>query len=514
MTPGAVSPEDRRRVNDLFHRALELPAVERADFVRRASEGSDVVANEVLSLLQAHEQPDQILDAPLSPKARELAEAAAKAAALVGQQLGQYRVDRILGQGGMGVVYEAWDSDLNRIVAMKCLSPDTTRDPARRERLKREARAGAAFNHPGIATVYTTEEFDGDLFLVSEFVPGETLRDEVARGPVEPARLLQTAIELAQALGAAHDHGVIHRDLKPENVIRMPNGHVKILDFGLARLRDAPPGTQTLTVDGQVFGTPAYMAPEQLRREPVDARSDLFSLGVMLYELLFGEHPFGGADPAATIVAIVESEPRWPRASGEVRASGALRTGLEEIIHTLLRKTPAARFRSAHELAAALERTQTGRAGGPVLQPVAPNPDALRWWTFHQAATCAFYVLLLIPIGFAGQLLGDDIGVPLFLAALVVVVGAVTLRGHLWFTANSMPDEFDHQYVKTARWVRMTDWILVTVAAGTGVAVYRSEGPGRVYAVILLIGAVTSLIASAVIEPATSRAAFGRKSAD
>jgi len=511
VTPGDLNPEARRRVNELFHQALEVPAAERVKFVRQACKGSDAIADDVLGLLEAHERADQLLDAPISAKAQELTDAAAKAAELVGRQLGQYRVDRILGVGGMGVVYEAWDSELLRLVALKAISPDATRDPVRRERLRREARAASSFTHPGIAIVYAIEEFDGELFLVSEFVPGETLRNEVARGPVEPGRVLQTGVELAQALAAVHNQGVIHRDLKPENVIRMPDGHVKILDFGLARMRDPPASLPALTVDGTVFGTPAYMAPEQIRREELDPRSDLFSLGIMLHELLAGDHPFAGADPPATIAAILEREPRSIRARGDDRPSDGVRARLEDIIRTLLRKTPAARFTSAHELVAALERARTGLPIAPPVAVGAMPSDALTWWKFHQAVTCAFYVLLLIPIGLSGQLLGDEVGVPLFLAALVVVVGAVTLRGHLWFTVSSMPGEFDHQQRRTARWVRTTDWLMVAAAAASGLVIHRQS---RVLAVILLIGAVTSLIASSVIEPATSRAAFGKNPAD
>jgi len=509
---GDLNPDDRKRVNALFHRALDLTAAERPSFVRRACEGSDAIADEVLSLLEAHERTDQFLLAPIPSAERKLAEAAVAAAHLVGRQIGQYRVDRILGQGGMGVVYEATDLRLGRVVALKAISPDVTRDSARRERLRREARAAAALTHPGIATVYALEEFDSDLFIAGEFVAGETLREEALRGPADPERVLQTAIELAQALSSAHDHGVVHRDLKPENVIRMPSGRVKILDFGLARMRDAPTNAPVLTEDGALFGTPGYMSPEQIRREPLDARSDLFSLGIVLYELLTGEHPFGGIDPAATIASILEKEPRPFRATGEPRpASGLVLVGLEGVIRTLLRKTPAARFASAHELQAALERVRTGQFTTPATQAARMNPQALRWWKFHQIAACAFYVLLLGPIGLSGQLLGDDIGVPLFLAGLVVVVGAVTLRAHLLFTVTSMPDEFDRQHRSAARWVRATDWVLVVVAAGCGVAVYQ---PSRVYAGILLIGAVTSLIASTFIEPATARAAFGKTPAD
>jgi hypothetical protein len=324
--------------------------------------------------------------------------------------------------------------------------------------------------------------------------------------------VLQTATELAQALAAAHDHGIIHRDLKPENVMRMPDGHVKILDFGLARLRHAAPEATYLTEKGTVYGTPAYMAPEQhLHKEP-DARSDLFSLGIVLYELLSGTHPFGGDDRSATVRAILEGEPKPFRADGGSQPVDATRAGLERIIQKLLRKVTTARFASAHELAAALDGVRTGTLTTPSEASPAALSDAVRWWKFHQAAASAFYVLLLIPIGLSGQLLeNDDVAVPWFLAALVVVAGAVTLRTHLMFTVTSMPAQFALQHQSAARWMRVTDWLVVLITAATGVAGYHNS---RVLAVILLIGAVTSLIASTVIEPATTRAAFGKTSAD
>ena len=204
-------------------------------------------------------------------------------------------------------------------------------------------------------------------------MPGETLRDELARGPLGALRALDTALGIARALAAAHDRGVVHRDLKPENVIRTPGGDVKILDFGLARFRDLPAELAHLTDDGDVLGTPAYMSPEQIRGGTVDGRSDLFALGIMLYELVSGRHPFAGADPASTIARILEGEPaRLTTISTAGAWNAAVLGELEEVVLTCLRKAPEARYRSVHDFVARAR----ARAGAMVTGVGASSPDA------------------------------------------------------------------------------------------------------------------------------------------
>ena len=201
----------------------------------------------------------------------------------VPERIGHYLIRGVLGEGGMGVVYLAEDSRLGRTVALKAVAPQYVGDPARRERLRREARAAASLQHPGIATVFALEEIDDHLYIAGEYVPGETLRDELARGPLTPARAVETMLAIARALAVAHERGVIHRDLKPENLMRTPAGDMKILDFGLARVHDPVSTDATLSAEGSVLGTPAYMSPEQIRGKTVDGRADLFALGVVLY---------------------------------------------------------------------------------------------------------------------------------------------------------------------------------------------------------------------------------------
>ncbi len=222
-----------------------------------------------------------------------------------GRSIGPYRIDREIGRGGMGVVYLAEDTRLHRSVALKALAPALLVDAKQKERLRREARAAASLSHPSIATVYALEEFEGDLYVVSEYVRGGNLRAYLEKGPLPLATLLEVAVQTAEGLAAAHEKGVIHRDLKPENIVRYEQGNVKILDFWIALLSTPDPGTQRLTEVGTLIGTPAYMAPEQLEGESVDFRSDIFAFGILLYELACGSNPFESQTAISTIARIL-----------------------------------------------------------------------------------------------------------------------------------------------------------------------------------------------------------------
>src|SRR5688572_11940133 len=210
---------------------------------------------------------------------------------MIGQTLGHYRILELLGKGGMGEVYLADDTRLNRRVALKVLSADLGADPSRRERFEREARAAAALNHPNIVTIHSVEEIDGIPFLTLELVDGQTLGDIIPAGGLPLDRVLDLSIALADGVGAAHQRGITHRDLKPANVMLTSDGRLKILDFGLAKVEEeicvaeAAMPTAALTGDGRIVGTVAYMSPEQAAARPVDQRSDVFSLGVILYEM-------------------------------------------------------------------------------------------------------------------------------------------------------------------------------------------------------------------------------------
>src|SRR5688500_8667551 len=277
-----------QRVGALFDRALSTQPLERISLVRASGEPDDV-QEEVLSLLKSHEASHGFLEP----------------ASLVqpGSQIGQYRIERMIGRGGMGVVYLARDTRLHRHVALKSLPPHLFRDPRMHARLKQEARAAAALSHPSIATVFALEEVDGQIFISSEYLEGRTLREEIAAKRVDRGRAVAIATDVGKALAAAHERGIVHRDLKPENIIITGKEVVKVLDFGLAQFDVAAQdlaSVSRLTDSGTMAGTPPYMAPEQLLGKPTSARTDQFAFGVMFYELLTGYHPFGsGPVPAA-----------------------------------------------------------------------------------------------------------------------------------------------------------------------------------------------------------------------
>ena len=361
-----MNPSRWRQVNDLFHAVLEQDPSEREQTLAAAAATDPDLVREVRSLLDTHDRTGQFLETPAWGVAPELI--LGDEASLAGRQLGPYRVVEEIGRGGMGVVYAAEDQRLGRMVALKALTPEYTRDPTRRERLTREARAAAALSHANIATVYALEELDGELFIASELVRGRTLREELRDGPLPPDRLRQTLLDIASALDAAHAQGIVHRDLKPDNVIRRDDGQIKILDFGLARLESTGdvPSVTRLTEEGVALGTPGYMAPEQLRGARGDARSDIFAFGVVAWELATGEHPFG-ADPGSALARMTELM--------EGRAGALSRplplAGLDRVARRCMRGLPDDRYqtrggaprRSPRADAAARIRQPTDRRG-------------------------------------------------------------------------------------------------------------------------------------------------------
>ena len=286
---------------------------------------------------------------------------------MIGRTVSHYRITTKLGAGGMGIVYAAEDSRLGRQVALKFVSSDLAHDEQALARLRSEAKAASALNHPNICTIHDIGEEDGHPFIVMELMKGRTLRERLNEGPLKLAQLVDVGIEVADALHAAHSEGIIHRDIKPGNVFVTERGHVKILDFGLAKL------TQTLTtstttdpsphtsVTGVTHGTPAYMSPEQATGEVLDGRTDLFSLGVMLYESATGEHPFPGKTPAVVLAGILDRTPASPLAHNP-----DLPTRLVEIISNCLEKDRELRYQSAADLRADLKRLRRDLDSGAV----------------------------------------------------------------------------------------------------------------------------------------------------
>jgi serine/threonine-protein kinase len=485
-----VTSSQQRRVRDLFEAAIDRDASSAEQFVAQEAADDPSVRDEVMSLLVHHSRAGAFLSQPAVDVAPDLL--ADEGALAPGEQVGSYTIVREIGRGGMGRVYLASDARLGRTVALKALAPHLVRDPGHRERLRREARAAAALTHPGICTVYALEELDEQLFIASEFVDGRTLREEIApaRRP-DSGEVIRTARDLASALAAAHAVGIVHRDLKPDNVMRTRDGRLKILDFGLARLDRDRDGTPFVTQPGVVVGTPAYMAPEQINGDPVDARADVFAFGVLMYEYASGTHPFDGTTPLAVMARVLESDAR-PLAARCPELPG----GFVDAVSRCLAKSPAARFGSAAELVGALSAVADG--GGA-------TPHAT-WWRTHQLAVVVLQVASAVLAWQIKEWVETPMTVALFLAlGAAATIGGV-LRGHLvfseWFNRASLARERR----RTGGAIRLLDLVTAALLFGDAVLI---AGVRALPAVFALSAAVCLALASLVLEPATTAAAFG-----
>jgi len=502
-----VTTEEWARVRDLFDAALAYDPVDRAAFLDRECAGRPDVRDEVASLLAAHDGTADFIESPAYQVAADLFMDDA-GSSLAGTRVGPYLVRHEIGRGGMGVVYLADDTRLSRRVALKAISPEFRSDRGRRDRLRQEARAAAALSYPGIATVYAIEDIDDELYLACEYVAGPTLRALIEAGPLPIALVLDLATQLARALAAAHAQGVVHRDLKPENIVRTASGIIKVLDFGVARIEGV--GSR-LTADETAIGTPGYMSPEQIRHEDVDFRTDLFSFGVLLYEMATGTNPFEGGTVTASIARILEADPPpLPLTSSES-------AGLDRIVSRCLRKRREERYGSTLALVDDLERLHrssldetktavTARTAGP--RASMPPVTARWWWECHQVVVSVVYTLTLYPAWHTRLWISKPWNLLFFFTALAAAATAVSVRLHLFFTSRSYPSELPVQRRHTAAWTRTSDiafvaaLLLITLSIG---------GDHSAIGALLLTVSIAATVSMLIIEPATARAAFRDK---
>jgi serine/threonine protein kinase len=488
-----VNAAQRRRARDLFEHALEHEPADLAKWLEEAAPDDSVVRAEVRSLLDHHSRAGSFLTQPAAEAAPHLL--AEEHTLEPGTVLGSYTVVREIGRGGMGRVYLATDARLGRTVALKALPPQLTREPLHRDRLRREARAAAVLTHPGICTVYALEEFDGELYIASEFVEGHTLRDEIAGGKRPSLEMiLTTARELASALASAHERGVIHRDLKPENVMRTRDGRIKVLDFGLARMEPGPGGvaaTLTAPLPGGIVGTPAYMSPEQIEGRTAGPGADVFSLGVLLYEWISGRHPFMAGSALATLARVLDSTP--DPLSSQVQ----LPQWLSAVIDRCLRKAVSERFHSASDLLHALQH--------PAAAEKLSSPNST-WWRTHQLVAIVLYTIASAHAWQIKQWFRQP--VPLWIFVMIGVAGSVggIIRGHLIFTDVMNRAHLTSELARTKTVRLFTDVVIALLLSVDALLLIE---PQPLTAVLTIALATGIALAAVLMEPATTAALLG-----
>src|SRR5215469_8892377 len=342
-----------KTIEEIFRAALDQKPDRIDAFLQKACEGDELLRRKVEVLLNSRQQAASFIETSAVGLATRIIQNR-QARSLVGQTIGHYKISEPIGSGGMGEVYLATDITAGRKAALKLLPVRFASDTDRLKRFQQEAHAVVALNHPNILTVYEIGKDHSTHYIASELIEGETLRQRLARGGMQLSEAVDIAIQVASALAAAHGAGIVHRDVKPENIMLRPDGYVKVLDFGIAKLAEQevpvtmPRDQALLLVEtnlGSILGTVRYMSPEQARGAQVDMRTDIWSLGVVLYEMVTGNVPFTGDSPREVMASILETNP--PLLTPCIAHAPA---GLQQIIGKTLRKNPAERYQSAHEL--------------------------------------------------------------------------------------------------------------------------------------------------------------------
>jgi hypothetical protein len=496
------------RITDIFIQVLNAPASLRPGLIRDLCGSDAALTRDITELVAAADRAPST-----GGMMRDVLASTGKPPLPPGTEIRGYVIDRLLASGGMGLVYLARDTALNRRVAIKALKPSVAGDADHRRRLKHEAQLMAQLaGHPNIATVHALIDEGDDLYIIEECLPGPTLRDHLADGPLAVSEVLGVGLAMIRALGAAHRQHIVHRDLKPENVMRTSTGSWKVVDFGIAKL--APPDPRTTlrpTGADQRVGTPLYMSPEQLRGDAVDGRSDLFAFGIVLYELLTRRHPFtqrGDAGALSTWTAVL-SAPPLPFEPDELARMPA---GLPETIARCLAKDPDRRWASAHDVERALQTIE----GGGTPRGLQEQGDAVFWWQFHEAVAAVVYWLTLIPVWrvrpwigrtewhVAGATLSLDARTLLLVLISTVAVLSV-LRFSFVFVSRNKPAQTAEHHARAIRWIRAGDVVFAAALVVAGITI-SAEHQG--WAILLISLGLGSFVIARVVEPLTERDAL------